>query len=67
MAKRQGTNSVITILFSMNSEKTNAPRLRNAFIQVIEAHPFLKLKLKLLAMRDVVQYFVKEDPVNIPI
>ncbi|MDD3811824.1 MAG: amino acid adenylation domain-containing protein [Bacteroidales bacterium] len=48
-------------------EKTDALRLRNAFIQVIEAHPFLKLKLKLLGNGEVVQYFVKEDPVNIPI
>ncbi|MFA4997436.1 MAG: amino acid adenylation domain-containing protein, partial [Bacteroidales bacterium] len=45
----------------------HAERLRDAFIKVIEAHPTLKLKLKLLGNGDVIQYFVREDPVDIPV
>ncbi len=48
-------------------EKIESEKLQDAFLKVIEAHPFLKLKLKLLGNGEVVQYFVKEDPVNIPV
>ena len=44
-----------------------AERLRAAFVKVIEAHPTLKLKIKLLGNGEVVQYFVREDPVDIPV
>ncbi|MFA5302467.1 MAG: condensation domain-containing protein, partial [Bacteroidales bacterium] len=44
-----------------------AKKLQDAIAKVIQAHPFMKLKLKLLGNGEVVQYFVKEDPVNIPV
>jgi len=48
-------------------ERINAERLKDAYIKVIEAHPFLKIKLKTQPSGDVVQYFVQQDPVIIPI
>ncbi|MDD4919571.1 MAG: amino acid adenylation domain-containing protein [Bacteroidales bacterium] len=48
-------------------DQIDAERLKAAFVKVIEAHPFLKLKLKILGNGEVVQYFVPQDPVNIPV
>ncbi|NLH23683.1 MAG: AMP-binding protein, partial [Bacteroidales bacterium] len=48
-------------------DQIDAERLKAAFVKVIEAHPFLKLKLKILGNGEVVQYFVPQDPVIIPV
>ncbi len=48
-------------------ENIQAQKLHDALVKTVQAHPFLKLKLKLLGNGEVVQYFVKEDPVNIPV
>ena len=48
-------------------ETIQTQKLHDALVKTVQAHPFLKLKLKLLGNGEVVQYFVKEDPVNIPV
>lgn len=48
---------------------TDTDRLRGALIKVVEAHPFVKLRLRIGASGsgEMEQYFVKEDPVFIPV
>lgn len=48
-------------------ETIDTERLKDAYVKLIEAHSFLTLRLKTLGNGDVVQYFVPDVPVNIPV
>ena len=48
-------------------DSVQAERLREAFVKVVDAHPVLKLKLKLLKDDEISQYYIEDDPVEIPI